>query len=226
MKKTSFLLCSLVLSSQTFSMNEERFSQLFSAHEDSLPQIPTPRQPQGPFYPVTIPIERDADLTEKNGQAALGQYLYIGGVITDTANHPIKGAKVEIWQACASGKYNHEKDLSEEPIDPNFQYYGVVISNDRGEYRFKTILPGAYKADKDWWRPPHIHFYVSALGYKTLVTQSYFDPASFTGEISLKIEDYNNNDLILQRISKEEQQKLIVSYDQERNGVFNICLER
>ena len=40
-------------------------------------------------------------------------------------------------------------------------------------YAFDTILPGAYKLG-DSFRPAHIHFMVSAAGFRPIVTQLYF----------------------------------------------------
>ncbi len=137
----------------------------------------TPAQTEGPFYPEKDQLDTDTDLTfvKDRTQRALGQVIYIQGRILDPKCKPLPNALVEIWQACASGRYNHSADPNVgAPLDPNFQYWGKAVTDAQGRYLFKTIKPGAYPADVDWDRPPHIHFKVQRLGYHELTTQLYF----------------------------------------------------
>lgn len=166
----------------------------------------TPKQPQGPFYPVADQIDKDTDLTRVEGaaRAAEGRLIDVLGVVTDIQCQPVTNAFVEIWQACASGKYNHPGDPNTAPLDPNFQYWGIAKTNAAGEYRFRTILPGAYPADATWMRPPHIHFKVHKWGYQELITQLYF-----AGEI------LNAQDLILQDLDEHEQEKIVRPIENE-----------
>jgi protocatechuate 3,4-dioxygenase, beta subunit len=163
---------------------------------------PTPQQTEGPFYPVDDQVDKDADLTFVQGgsQRAEGEVIYLTGRVIDQDCKPVEGALVEIWQACKSGKYNHKNDPNPAPVDPNFQYWGQAVTNKEGEYIFKTILPGAYPADEDWMRPPHIHFKVHKRGYRELTSQLYF-----AGEA------LNEKDLILQNLSKEDQKRVTVT---------------
>jgi protocatechuate 3,4-dioxygenase beta subunit len=90
----------------------------------------------------------------------------------------LPGASVEIWQACANGRYNDSRDPNPAPRDPDFQGWGRVVTDDQGAFRFTTIKPGAYPTDPNdptgWIRPPHIHFKVRAPGAPVLITQMYF----------------------------------------------------
>jgi protocatechuate 3,4-dioxygenase, beta subunit len=184
----------------------------------------TPKQPLGPFYPAELPVDTDVDLTIIKGrkERAKGETVIVKGVVTDEFCHPIKGAIVEIWQACHTGKYNHPSDTSDNPLDPNFQYYGVMKTNDQGEYHFKTIKPGTYLASHDWRRPPHIHYKVSLRGYEELVTQLYFE-----GDV------LNHHDHILQRLQRDDQKKVVASFERKTIngeaalvGKFDITLRR
>lgn len=116
----------------------------------------TPPQTPGPFYPGESQFQAENDLTRIPGRPnrAVGQVIYVKGQVVDPQCRPIAGANVEIWQACASGKYNNPKDPNPAPLDPNFRYWGETFTDSNGEYAFKTILPGAYPADADWNRPP------------------------------------------------------------------------
>ncbi len=134
----------------------------------------TPPQTSGPFYPGESQFGTDQDLTQVAGSSvrAKGQVVYVKGKVVDQHCNPIQNANVELWQACASGRYNSRKDPNTSaPLDPNFKYWAEAFTKEDGTFMFKTIIPGAYPADHDWTRPPHLHFKVSALGYRELVTQ-------------------------------------------------------
>lgn len=163
----------------------------------------TPSQTAGPFYPGESKFQVEGDLTRVPGATvrAKGDVVYIKGRVLDEQCLPIKNANVEIWQACETGKYNNPNDPNPAALDPNFRYWGEVFTDDLGEYMFKTIRPGAYPADVDWMRPPHIHFKISALGYRDLVTQMYF-----------KGDPLNEQDLILQQTPARERDQLIVEF--------------
>lgn len=160
----------------------------------------TPAQIEGPFYPINPQSDKDWDLTQVQGKIrqAQGEEIIVTGQVSDEACQPIKDTVVEIWQACQSGKYNHPNDPNTAPLDPDFQYWGKAQTDDQGIYIFKTIIPGAYPADTNWIRPPHIHFKVHKWGYKELTTQLYFEG-----------NQYNQNDRILNQIPREEQPKVV-----------------
>jgi protocatechuate 3,4-dioxygenase beta subunit len=182
----------------------------------------TPAQTEGPFYPVLDQLDTDADLVQVSGttSGAKGKTIIVEGVVTDQTCTPVPGALVEIWQACESGRYNHPSDTNPAPLDPNFQYWGKAVTDSEGKYRFRTIVPGAYPADANWIRPPHIHFKVSRLGYMELITQMYFAGQGL-----------NEKDLILKRLKKSEQTKVIVDFKEVEKiphpvGFFNIQIEK
>jgi protocatechuate 3,4-dioxygenase, beta subunit len=139
---------------------------------------PTPGQVAGPFYPTHGRSDEDFDLTQVKGNAgkALGKVIYLRGQVLDDACRPIPNALVEIWQANTWGRYDHERDVGNpRPLDPNFQGWGRVLTDQEGFYAFKSIKPGPYPADNQGWiRPPHIHFRVARSGYQELITQMYF----------------------------------------------------
>lgn len=122
----------------------------------------TPSEILGPFYPVLRSVEKTADLTAlpgKPGRAA-GQVIYVMGRVMNVQAQPVKGAKVELWQANAHGRYTHPSDTNPAPLDPNFEGFAIQDTDAEGRYRFKTVKPGAYPAAGNWMRPPHLHFEV------------------------------------------------------------------
>jgi protocatechuate 3,4-dioxygenase beta subunit len=84
---------------------------------------------------------------------------------------------VEIWQANSAGRYIHENDTHDAPLDPNFAGAGRCVTDAAGRYEFTTIRPGAYpwRNHHNAWRPAHIHFSLFGPCFGTrLVTQMYF----------------------------------------------------
>jgi protocatechuate 3,4-dioxygenase beta subunit len=84
---------------------------------------------------------------------------------------------LEIWQANAAGRYAHDVDQHDAPLDPNFTGRGRVLTDDAGRYRFLTIKPGAYPVSglDNVWRPSHIHLSLFGPSFLSrLVTQMYF----------------------------------------------------
>jgi len=131
----------------------------------------TPRQGEGPFYPVEWSGDIDADLVVVRGEAAqaIGQVAHVSGRIVDLAGRPLSGAIVEIWQCDANGIYRHPRDGGAgRSRDLGFQGRGRMTSDATGRYSFRTIRPVAYSG-----RAPHIHFKVVLPDRRALVTQMY-----------------------------------------------------
>ncbi len=135
----------------------------------------TPAQTMGPFYPVTKPLDHDADLTrvEGTGGRASGAVIDVAGRLVDRNGGIIRSALVEIWQCNAFGRYDHPRGVRDAPLDPNFQGYGQDVTDSQGGYRFRTIKPPPYPASANWMRPGHIHFRITAPDAGSLVTQLY-----------------------------------------------------
>ena len=127
----------------------------------------TPAQTEGPFYPIVDQEDKDWDLTRVKGrsQPAKGEVVFVKGMVQDENCKPIKGAMVEIWHCNTEGEYDNESE--------HFQLRGKSFSNEKGEYSFKTILPGKY-LNGGKFRPAHIHFRVTAKNSEELISQIYF----------------------------------------------------
>lgn len=131
---------------------------------------PTPAQTTGPFYPRELPLDRDNDLAAVAGEPARAQgtLTHVFGTVRDVDGKPIRGARVEIWQCNAFGRYHHPNDTRNAPIDPGFQGFGQTVTTDDGTYRFRTIKPVPYPG-----RTPHIHIAVRPDFDEPFVTQLY-----------------------------------------------------
>lgn len=131
----------------------------------------------GPSFRPEIVQPKACDLTRQHSGEPLGERIIVSGRVLDEDARPLANTVVEIWQANAGGRYRHEVDRHDAPLDPNFTGSGQAITDDRGEYRFVTIRPGEYPWRNHYnaWRAAHIHFSLFGPSFATrLVTQMYF----------------------------------------------------
>jgi protocatechuate 3,4-dioxygenase, beta subunit len=136
---------------------------------------PTPQETFGPFFPVHTPQYHDFDMTRIPGRPgrALGQVIDLSGRVLRTDGSIVRGARMEIWQANAAGRYANPIDKNPAPLDPNFEGVALLQTTDDGRYRILTVKPGAYPYSGGGMRTPHIHFDVTSDDYR-LVAQMYF----------------------------------------------------
>ncbi len=135
----------------------------------------TPPDHEGPFYPVTKQQDIDNNLVQVKGRPGIarGDILNLSGVVVNTRGEPQQNVVIEIWQTDPEGRYKHPGDSTPGERDPDFQYWGAVITAADGTFFFKTIVPGAYEP-----RPPHIHYKVLKDGRVLLTSQIYFSKTS------------------------------------------------
>lgn len=111
------------------------------------------------------------NLAKKPGSffRAFGEVVFLQGTLTDSFGVPISGARVNIWQKNAAGKYHSLLDPKSEYIDKNFNMSGTSITDNLGNYNFITILPGGSPG-----RSPHININVNHTKFGKLQTEIYF----------------------------------------------------
>jgi len=189
---------------------------LLALNSKAASQIATPKQTEGPFYPIYEQKDKDFDLTQFKGRegTAKGDIIFVEGQVLDLKGNPIENATVDLWQANAAGRYRHPHDDNTAPLDPNFQGWSIVPSSKDGSFKFKTIMPGAYPIGNKRLRPPHIHFKISKKGYQEITTQMYFPDNPL-----------NKKDRILQRLSQNERNLLISKKTSEDTYRFIIYLD-
>ena len=139
---------------------------------------PTPWDEIGPFYkrgaPQTAHLRAPGDP---------GLPVSVTGKVFDTAGNSLPGARVEIWQADHSGRY----DLD------GYRYRAILVADNSGQYSFDSVMPGHYPGRVC----QHVHYLISAPGHKSLTTQLYFatDPV-FEGDPD---RNYTRDPLIFSR---------------------------
>ncbi|WP_424812774.1 protocatechuate 3,4-dioxygenase subunit beta [Roseococcus sp. YIM B11640] len=142
--------------------------------------------------PSFMPVH--ADMSVVDGHAAMGERIIVAGRVLDEDGRPLRGSMVEVWQANAAGRYHHERDQHDAPLDPHFSGQARLFTDEDGWYRFTTIRPGAYpwRNHHNAWRPVHIHFSLFGQGFaQRLITQMYFpgDPLLALDPIFLSTAD-------------------------------------
>ncbi|MDQ2733963.1 MAG: catechol 1,2-dioxygenase [Pseudomonadota bacterium] len=137
----------------------------------------TPRTIEGPLYLADAPLSKgEARLDDGSEQ---GEVLFMQGRVLDTDGKSVAGAIVDVWHANTLGTYSFF-DPSQKPWNLRRR----IETGADGVYRFRSILPSGYGLPPDGptqkllgqlgrhgKRPAHIHFFVSAPGYRKLTTQ-------------------------------------------------------
>jgi catechol 1,2-dioxygenase len=111
-----------------------------------------------------------------------GEIFIIEGQVTDEDGNPIAGAIVDIWHANSKGGYSF--------IDGEQAPYNLrrrIETDEQGRYRARTIVPNGYGCPPESAtrqlmtalgrhaeRPAHVHYFISAPGYRQLTTQFNF----------------------------------------------------
>lgn len=152
----------------------------------------TPPSTEGPYYPDHLPLDQDSDLTMiLGGKAPAGGTITdLGGRLLNADGKPVADRVIELWQTDVNGCYLHSKGVQKgKERDPAFQGYGKIVTNEKGEYRFRTIKPGLYSG-----RTLHWHVAVNE-GEKRLLTTQLFIAGV----------EQNDRDGILQRMGTPEQ---------------------
>jgi catechol 1,2-dioxygenase len=141
----------------------------------------TPRTIEGPLYVAGAPLSKGSarldDGTDK------GEALVMQGRVLDAAGAPIAGAIVDVWHANTMGTYSF--------FDPTQSAYNCrrrIETGADGRYKLQSIVPSGYAVPpggaterllgavgRHGRRPAHVHFFVSAQGFRHLTTQINID---------------------------------------------------
>lgn len=172
----------------------------------------TPSQTLGPFFDFGLIIP-DGDVVATSQSA--GRHVVIEGTLRDGNGDPVADALVEVWQANAAGKYRHDADRQDRPLDPAFDGFGRVATSDRGAFAFKTVVPGRVPGPDGTLQAPHLAVGVLARGVLTrLVTRLYFED-----------EPSNAEDAVLALVPAERRSTLIAKRVEPDRYRFDITLQ-
>lgn len=138
----------------------------------------------GPFYPgifvASMPQRLDA-VAPVLTHHPQGQPIELTARFTDSNGMPVRRVIVEIWQANAHGRYRHPLDHSGRPLDPQFDGFARLNTDNDGTFVFPTIKPGAHSTPTGALRAPHLRWTIFASGIDRIVTQIFFDDEPANG---------------------------------------------
>jgi protocatechuate 3,4-dioxygenase alpha subunit len=140
---------------------------------------PTPSQTIGPFF--HLGCTEHASVGSLITPATKGERIHLVCRVFDGEGQPVPDAMVEIWQANAEGRYAHPEDTQPKPLDPNFNGFGRLATDEHGICVFETIKPGRVPGNDGALQASHINVSIFARGIlMRLATRAYFadDPAN------------------------------------------------
>jgi catechol 1,2-dioxygenase len=163
-------------------VDETTFHQLTVSQKT--PSNPTASAILGPFWRASAPIlPMDSSIVHSlPDSCAEADHTYLfGRVLSAATGKPIEGAELDIWHTAPNGLYEQQ---DHEQVDMNLR--GRFITGADGKYGIYCLRPTSYPIpydgpagrllqmlDRHPMRPAHVHFIVTAPGYKSLTTQIF-----------------------------------------------------
>jgi hypothetical protein len=110
-----------------------------------LPPVPAPTDTTHSVYPWTRPKSWDIAIARDDEP---GPRLIMSGRVLGADSLPARGVDLYVYHADIQGYYARKRGQGN-------RIAGLLRTNERGEYRVRTVLPGTYEGSG-----PHIHFEV------------------------------------------------------------------
>jgi catechol 1,2-dioxygenase len=143
----------------------------------------TPRTIEGPLYVAGAPLAQGFARLDDGSEVKDAEVLFMQGTVYGADGKPLPNATVEVWHANLMGNYSFfDKSQS------SFNLRRTIVTDAGGRYQFRSIMPVGYgcppqgttqrlldQLGRHGRRPAHIHFFVSAAGYRKLTTQINID---------------------------------------------------
>ncbi|YCK79843.1 hydroxyquinol 1,2-dioxygenase (plasmid) [Arthrobacter sp. D3-18] len=139
----------------------------------------------GPFHMVASP---ERTMGENISPESEGDVCIVRGRITSITGEAVAGARIDVWQANAKGFY----DVQQPDVQSVGNGRGLFTADGNGEFYFRSVVPSHYPIPTDGpvgrllessarhpFRPAHVHFLVSAPGFKELTTHIFVDGSEY-----------------------------------------------
>ena len=137
-----------------------------------------PQQTAGPFFVDEALDRSDIRSDPASGEIVPGAALRLTlrvSRLNGSDCSPLPGARVDIWQCDAAGRYSDVREWGGSTSGQKF-LRGFQTTDASGSATFTTIYPGAYEG-----RAVHVHFKIrapaSAAAAHEFTSQLYFDDA-------------------------------------------------
>ena len=154
-------------------------SMLVDAVNNRRPEGATESTVFGPFHVAGAPVRNMGDDISLDGKG--DKCLYEGKVL-DIDGNPVEDARIDVWSDNSDGYY----DVQQPDIQPKWNNRGIFVTGPDGAYHFIGIKPVSYPIPDDGPvgqmlehlgrhsnRPAHMHFLITAQGYRKLVTHTF-----------------------------------------------------
>ncbi|MNZ73354.1 Catechol 1,2-dioxygenase [compost metagenome] len=139
----------------------------------------TPRTIEGPLYVAGAPLCEGETRMDDGSEEGVATTMFLEGQVLDLDGKPVAGAIVDLWHANTKGNYSYFDQSQSE-----YNLRRRIVTDAEGRYRARSIVPSGYGCNpqgptqecldqlgRHGQRPAHIHFFISAPGYRHLTTQ-------------------------------------------------------
>lgn len=134
----------------------------------------------GPFHRADAP---ELPLAENMAGDIPGEPVIMKGHVVASDGSAIPGARLDVWHSDSEGFYDLQM-----PELKGTALRAIFHTDQEGQYVFRTIKPSCYPIPSDGpvgkmlealgrhpYRPAHVHFIVSAEGYKPVTTELFVE---------------------------------------------------
>jgi hydroxyquinol 1,2-dioxygenase len=131
----------------------------------------------GPFFRENAPAMKAGEQIAKRDAS---HEIVLYGRVTNKRGEALAHAQVGVWQTATDGRYDMQVD------ETTMDCRGVFQTDAHGDYLIRAVRPLGYYIPMDGpvgdmikaqsrhgMRPAHIHFLISAVGYREMVTALY-----------------------------------------------------
>ncbi len=159
----------------------------------------------GPFYREGARELAPGESISLDGK---GEPAIVSGRVLSTDSTPIAGAVLDVWEGNDDGLYEQQ-----DPNQPDMNLRGRYRTDAEGRFTVVGIKPVSYPVPTDGpvgqlllalgrhpYRPAHIHFIISAEGYRPLTTHlfasgdPYLDSDAVFGKKDSLVVDFERHD--------------------------------
>lgn len=139
----------------------------------------------GPFHMVESPARALGDDVSPESE---GPRCVVSGRILSIDGTPVPNAEIDIWQADTKGFY----DVQQPGVQSIGNGRALLHSDAEGRFHFRSVVPMYYPIPTDGpvgelldatkrhpYRPAHIHFLVTAPGYRELTTHIFIGGSDY-----------------------------------------------